>query len=148
MRLLPQSSPCLWRALITAALCLLGTPVSAGPPFITNDPDPPEVGQFEINLPYTLERGVDGTRAGQFVTFDINYGADRFTQLSIEVPIAYNRPASGGTRAGVGDLLLEYKRRFGTDPRKGYFGINPQLLLPTGSERRDLGAGRRVGSLR
>jgi hypothetical protein len=38
--------------------------------------------------------------------------------------------------------LLEYKRRFGTDPYAGYFGINPQLTLPTGDKERGLGAGR------
>jgi hypothetical protein len=132
-----------WGGWLTAlGLCVTASPAWAGPPFITNDPDPPEVGQFEINLPFTLERAPDGGRAGQFVTFDINYGADRFTQLSVEVPVAYSQPAGGGTWAGVGDVLLEYKRRFGTDPRRGYFGINPQLLLPTGSERRGLGPGR------
>lgn len=123
-------------------LCACAPPALAGPPFVTNDPDPPAVGQFEINLPYTLERAPDGARSGQFVTFDINYGADPFTQLSIEVPFTYARPRGGATRAGIGDLLLEYKRRFGTDPRRGYFGINPQLLLPSGSARRGLGAGR------
>jgi len=61
--------------------------------------------------------------------------------------LAYARPAGGSTRAGAGDLLLEYKRRAGTDPRKGYFGINPQLLLPSGSERRGLGAGRVTAQL-
>lgn len=123
-------------------LCVCAPPAAAGPPFVTNDPDPPAVGQFEINLPYTLERAADGARSGQFVTLDLNYGADPFTQLSIELPLAYARAAGGPTRAGLGDVLLEYKRRFGTDPRKGYFGINPQLLLPTGSERRGLGPGR------
>lgn len=132
------------------AALLLGVcapPAAAGPPFLTNDPDPPAVGQFEINLPYTLERAPDGARSGQFVTFDLNYGADPFTQISIEVPFAYAQAVHGDTLAGVGDLLLEYKRRFGTDPRKGYFGINPQLLLPSGSERRGVGAGRVAAQL-
>ena len=138
-----------WKAAfwwIRLAAILLGglwaLPAWAGPPFVTNDPDPPDVEQWELIFPFTLKRAADGSHSGEFVTFDINYGYDRFTQLSIEVPIPYTRAAGGETRFGVGDVLLEYKRRFGTDERAGYFGINPQLTLPTGSKRRDLGAGR------
>jgi hypothetical protein len=105
------------------------------------------VGQWELILPFTWKRAADGSRSGEFVTLDMNYGYDRFTQLSVELPIPYTRGVEGGTRSGVGDLLFEYKRRFGTDARAGYFGINPQLSLPTGSQRRDLGAGRVTAQL-
>ena len=114
----------------------------AGPPFVTNDPDPPEVGQWEINLPWTLKRSQDGSLSGEIITFDPNYGYDRFTQLSIELPVPYSGSEEGGFSTGIGDALLEYKRRFGTDPYAGYFGINPQLTLPTGDKERGLGAGR------
>ncbi len=135
----------LWFSVLV--ICACGRPASAGPPFVTNDPDPPEVGQFEINLPFTLERASDGSRSGQFLTLDLNYGADPNTQISVEVPFAYARAAGGPTSAGAGDLLLEYKRRLGTEAGKGYFGINPQLLLPSGSESRGLGAGRVTAQL-
>lgn len=118
----------------------------AGPPFTTNDADPPDVGQWEFILPFTLKRARDGSRSGEFVTFDINYGYDKFTQLSIELPLPYTR-TDGRTRSGVGDVLLEYKRRFGTDGRKGYFGINPQVSLPSGDDRRSLGAERVTAQL-
>jgi hypothetical protein len=114
----------------------------AGLPFVTNDPDPPEVGQWEINLPWTLKRSQDRSLSGEIITFDPNYGYDRFTQLSIELPVPYSGPEEGGFSTGIGDVLLEYKRRFGTDPYAGYFGINPQLTLPTGDKERGLGAGR------
>ena len=93
---------------------LVQSSARAGPPFVTNDPDPPEVGQWEVNLPWTLKRAQDGDLSGELVTFDPNYGYDRFTQLSIELPIPYS----------------------------GYFGINPQLTLPTGEDERGLGTGR------
>lgn len=114
----------------------------AGPPFVTNDPDPPEPGQWEINLPWSMERSRDGSARGEFVRVDVNYGYDRYTQLSIEMPTTYQVPAEGGLRFGAGDVLLEYKRRFGTDAEAGYFGVNPQLTLPTGDAARGLGAGR------
>ncbi|WP_077732421.1 transporter [Methylocaldum sp. 14B] len=113
-----------------------------GPPFFTNDPDPPEPGQWEINLPWFMERSRDGSAIGEFVRVDVNYGYDPYTQLSIELPAPYRLPAEGGLRSGVGDVLFEYKRRFGLDAEAGYFGINPQLTLPTGDEKRGLGAGR------
>ena len=116
--------------------------VWAGPPFVTNDPDPPELGQWEINLPWSMERSRNGSASGEFVRVDVNYGYDRYTQISVEMPMPYQFPAGGGLRFGAGDVLLEYKRRFGLDAKAGYFGVNPELTLPTGDEERGLGAGR------
>ncbi|MDQ3563533.1 MAG: transporter [Pseudomonadota bacterium] len=127
-------------------VCLIGggwvAPSLAGPPFITNDPDPPEIGQWELILPATLKRNGDGRVSGELVTIDVNYGYDRYTQLSVELPIPYAEGRDGTRQFGVGDVLMEYKRRFGTDETQGYLGINPQITLPTGSERHGLGTGR------
>jgi hypothetical protein len=72
-------------------VCFVGSgwvsPSLTGPPFITNDPDPPEVGQWELILPATLNRNSNGQVSGELVTLDVNYGYDRFTQLSVELPI-------------------------------------------------------------
>jgi len=114
----------------------------AGPPFVTHDPDPPEPGQWEINLPWSMERNRNGSASGEWVRVDINYGYDAYTQLSIEMPMPYKFPAGGGLHFGAGYVLLEYKRRFGTDAGVGYFGFNPELTLPTGDATRGLGAGR------
>lgn len=116
--------------------------VWAGPPFFTNDPDPPEPGQWEINLPWSMERSRNGSASGEWLRVDVNYGYDRYTQLSIEMPMPYHLPVEGGLRFGGGDVLLEYKRRFGLDAKTGYFGINPQLTLPTGDATRGLGRRR------
>lgn len=129
-------------ASLMGLMALLWQPsAEAGPPFVTNDPDPPEVGQWEINLPWTLRLAKDGGFSGEIHTLDPNYGYDPFTQLSIELPIPYSWPKEGGFSAGTGDVLFEYKRRFGTDAEAGYFGINPQLTAPTGDQERGLGAG-------
>ncbi|MGH8469505.1 MAG: hypothetical protein ACREX3_04530 [Gammaproteobacteria bacterium] len=127
-------------------VCFVGggwvSPSPAGPPFTTNDPDPPEIGQWELILPATLKRNGNGQVSGELVTIDVNYGYDRYTQLSVELPIPYAETREGARQFGVGDVLLEYKRRFGTDEYQGYLGINPEITLPTGSERHGLGAGR------
>lgn len=124
-------------------LLLVGSAYAwAGPPFVTNDPDPPELDQWEINLPWSMERSRDDSASGEWVRVDVNYGYDRYTQLSIEMPMSYKFPAGGGLHFGAGDVLLEYKRRFGLDAKAGYFGVNPELTLPTGDSTRGLGAGR------
>lgn len=117
-------------------------PVFAGPPFATNDPDPPGPGQWEINLPWFMDRNGKGTASGEWLRVDVNYGYDVYTQLSVEMPMPYQLSAEGGMRLGAGDVLLEYKRRFGLDAKAGYFGFNPELTLPTGDADRGLGAGR------
>lgn len=131
---------------IWALLLLLGVPATApaGPPFVTNDADPPGLHQFEINLPFTRRRAADGSVGGEVVTLDINYGSDPYTQLSVELPFPYSTTPDGARQVGAGDVLLEYKRRFGLDERRGYFGFNPQLSLPTADASRDLSVGHTV----
>lgn len=130
---------------LRAALVVVGltvAPARGGPPFVTNDADPPDLHQLAVNMPYTRKRAAAGGASGEIVTFDVNYGADRYTQVSVEVPFPYVTAPTDGTQAGAGDVLLEYKRRFGLDDRRGYFGVNPQLTLPTGDPDRGLSAGR------
>ena len=130
----------IWSVLIVILFLTISISVSAGPPFVTNDADPPDVDQWELIFPFTLKKGADGSRSGELVTFDINYGYDQFTQLSIETPIPYTITPDDDMQWGVGDILFEYKRRFGTDASKGYFGVNPQVSFPTGDYKRGLGA--------
>jgi len=35
---------------------VLASAAQAGPPFVTDDPEPPPVGGWEINVPFILER--------------------------------------------------------------------------------------------
>jgi hypothetical protein len=128
--------------LVLLPLALATAPARGGPPFVTNDADPPDLHQLEVNMPFTRKLSAAGGASGEIVTIDVNYGADRYTQVSVETPFPYVTDPSGSTQAGAGDVLLEYKRRFGLDDRRGYFGVNPQLTLPTGDTARGLSAGR------
>ena len=83
------------------------SPLLAGPPFATNDPDPPEVGQWELILPATLKRNGNGRVSGEFVIIDVNYGYDRFIQLSVALPIPYAESGNGKRQFGAGDVLIE-----------------------------------------
>jgi len=113
----------------------------AGPPFVTDDPEPPPSGGWEINVPFILER-TPGKTEMDAPLFDFNYGLPDI-QLKLEFPIKIVHDDSDGTMAGAGDLLLGGKWRFlNNEPLQLQLGIYPQLLLPTGDHARDLGEGR------
>src|SRR5437870_133807 len=58
----------------------------AGPPFVTDDPEPPPPGGWEINVPFILER-TPGKTEMDAPLFDLNYGLPN-VQLKLEIPIA------------------------------------------------------------
>jgi hypothetical protein len=120
---------------------LLATDFSrAGPPFVTDDPEPPPPGGWEINVPFILER-TPGKTDMDTPLFDLNYGLPDI-QLKLEFPIEIVNEDSNGTQAGAGDSLIGVKWRFFNNERfQLQFGVYPQLLLPTGDHARDLGEG-------
>jgi Putative MetA-pathway of phenol degradation len=115
--------------------------VHAGPPFVTDDPEPPPPGGWEINVPFILER-TPGKTEMNAPLFDLNYGLPD-VQLKAEFPIAIVQEDGKGTAAGAGDLLLGVKWRFSNNEESQFhLGTYPQILLPTGDRTRGLGEGR------
>src|SRR5215472_16617186 len=82
----------------------------AGPPFVTDDPEPPAPGGWEINVPFILER-TSGKTEMDAPLFDLNYGLPNI-QLKLEVPVEIVHDDGDGTVSGAGDLLLGVKWRF------------------------------------
>jgi hypothetical protein len=121
---------------------LLATDFSrAGPPFVTDDPEPPAPSGWEINVPFILER-TPGKTEMDAPLFDFNYGLPNI-QLKLEFPIEVIRDDSSGTVAGIGDLLLGVKWRFFNNEKSQFqLGIYPQLLVPTGDHARGVGEGQ------
>src|ERR1700722_16474192 len=101
-------------------LMMLSAQAWAGPPFITNDPDPPDPGQFETIYSATLQQNRNGTQSGEAGDIEGNYGRDPHTQWTCSFPVAYSNSSASGLQVGPGDGILEYKYRFGLDPSKGY----------------------------
>src|SRR5207244_825378 len=109
-----------------------------GPPFVTDDPEPPPPGEWEINIPFILERTPHDTEMDTPL-FDLNYGQPN-VQLKLEIPVKVVHVEGDATDAGPGDLLLGVKWRFFDDEQtQVQIGIYPQLLLPTGDSGRGLG---------
>jgi Putative MetA-pathway of phenol degradation len=113
----------------------------AGPPFVTDDPEPPAPGGWEINVPFILER-TSGQTEMDAPLFDFNYGLPDI-QVKLEFPIKIVHEDSNGTAAGAGDLLIGVKWRFFNNEKfQLQIGTYPQLLLPTGDDSHGLGEGR------
>ena len=113
--------------------------IQAGPPFVTDDPEPPPPGGWEINVPFILDR-TPGETEMNAPLFDLNYGLPNI-QLKLEIPVEVIHDDSDGTVSGAGDVLLGVKWRFDNEKSQFQVGIYPQLLVPTGDQTRGLGQG-------
>jgi hypothetical protein len=113
---------------LAAVLALAATPALAGPPFVTDDPQPTDLGHWEI---YNFVEGVGtpGQTAGQ-AGFDINYGAARDLQLTAVIPADFQ--THGPT--GLGDIELAAKYRFAHQAAGAWMpdvAFFPRLFAPT-----------------
>jgi hypothetical protein len=126
------------RALSTLAVVAGSAAAIAGPPFVTDDPEPTDPGRWEIYtfVAGTVTAGETDSQAG----FDLNYGAARDLQLTAVIPLDYRRAAR--TDAGLGTIELAAKYRFmhqsdGSPlPDVAFF---PRLIAPTAGRTFDTG---------
>jgi len=130
-------------ALAAALLAGLGEHAAcwAGPPLVTDDPETPGRGGWEINISNNIERTRDAFLM-ETPRFDINYGLLENDQWKIEFPVLYLDSDEHGSHSGMGDLLLGWKYRFLEEKDRQFMAsIYPQLLIPTGNEGLGLGGG-------
>jgi hypothetical protein len=115
-----------------AALALLGTafPAFAGPPYKTDDPEPTDLGKWEIYSFVDFDgrhSDLDG-EAG----FDLNYGAAQGLQLTATLPVAFEHSSESGWQSGRGDVELGAKYRFVDDTESGWqVAAFPRVIVPT-----------------
>jgi len=127
--------------LTTTAALAFGVPAHAGPPYLTDDPEPVDYHSWEwINF---LER--DQTSANTSLAapaMELNYGGFHNTQLHFGAQYA-NFSANGQATRGLGDTELAIKYRFVQETkRRPEFTFYPAIEVPTGNESRGLGNGR------
>ncbi len=114
------------------ALALAWTaPAIAGPPYITDDPDPTELHHWEV---YAFadgvfeERNYDGG-AG----LDLNYGVIDNVQLTATLPLDVDSAAR--PHVARGELEFGVKWRFFEDQKSGVsLAVFPRIILPTSRE--------------
>jgi hypothetical protein len=128
------------RALALAGLCFSASAL-AGPPYVTDDPEPVDYRHWELYLASFVEHNRDGWD-GTSPHLEANYGAAPDLQLHVITPLAFNVPDGQGARLGLGDIELGVKWRFVHETKVlPQIGTFPFLELPTGMASRDLGNG-------
>jgi hypothetical protein len=132
------------------AVLLLAAPAAlAGPPFVTDDPEPAQFEHFEINIA-AIGSYLAGGRQGALPNIDANYGAGQDLQLHLGIQNGYAGLPGRSARFGYGDTELGVKYRFVEEDDEGWrpqIGIYPNLELPTGSVSKQLGTGEVRGFL-
>src|SRR5579863_1983321 len=94
------SRPCL--AIAACYICLIAKSAGAGPPFITDDPEPVEYKHWEVYVASLYNNDKFGL-SGTAPHVEVNYGAAPNVQLHIIAPMAYSRPTFGSMQYGYGD---------------------------------------------
>ena len=133
--------PAIVIAFLSCVTALLPSASWAGPPFITDDPEPVEYHheEFYISSQYADNKG---GKEGTLPHLEFNSGIIPDVQVHLLVPFAFVQQNGGPAMYGLGDTEVGVKYRFihETDilPQMGIF---PIMHLPTGDRDRGLGGG-------
>jgi hypothetical protein len=102
---------------------------AGGPPFVSDDPDTPGSGNWEIN---TAVIGAQSHHHWDLAApdFDINYGWGEHVQLKLDLNWASAESADGRRMSGLGAADVGVKWRFVDQEKSGFaLSIYPQLLM-------------------
>ena len=132
------------RRLIRCLLFLGGLSLAAGPPYLTDDPEPVALHHWEVYL-FSMGQSIGGVRSGLGPAMEANYGPFHDAQLQFQIPMSFSdqdRTSGNGTRRGFGDTEVGFKFRFLHETEDlPQMAVYPQVFAPTGSEEGVLGAG-------
>lgn len=125
-------------------MTLLTSSALAGPPFVTDDPEPVEYQHYEV---YFFSQGTHTAReiSGVAPSCDCNYGGFPNVQLHFQPGLGIDRSIGSPLQWGLGDTELGIKYRFIEQDKASWvpsIAIYPLLEVPTGDAARGLGTGR------
>jgi hypothetical protein len=127
------------RLFLVLAVLLLPGSLKAGPPFVTDDPEPVEYKHWEVYVASQLYRDGEGW-TGTAPQVEVNYGVVPNLQLHVIVPDAFTATSSNAKALGFGDVELGAKYRFTQQSRLvPEVATFPLLELPTANQSRGLG---------
>ncbi len=113
----------------------------AGPPYLTDDPDPVELHHWEAYL-FAMGQTSQGVRSGLAPAMEANYGAFPDVHLQVWVPLAYGNGVDGLRHRGLGDAQFGVKYRFVHESDNlPQIATYPQVQAPSGSAVDGLGSG-------
>jgi hypothetical protein len=117
---------------IIVVILTLGRPAVAGPPYVSDDPQPTDYKHFEI---YTFGSGTaarGGTSGAAGI--DFNYGAAPDLQVTATLPAGFDSPVGGKTSVAPSNIELAAKYRFLHQDSFGWdVAVFPRVFLPSGS---------------
>ena len=130
------------RNLTAIGLCLACTALGAGPPYLTDDPEPVELHHWEVYL-FAAGQSLQGLHSGLGPAMEANYGPFADAQLQFQLPMAYGVGDDGARHRGYGGTEVGFKYRFlhETDDRP-QLAVYPQIQAPTGRAGDGLGSDR------
>ena len=101
-----------------------------GPPLVTDDPDTPGPGYWEINLSTFLDKRLH-VNTIEAPRLDANYGVGQRIQLKFEVP-RLRASDEGSIQTGTGNAVMGLKYRFlGHEGQTIAWSVYPQLEFNT-----------------
>ena len=107
----------------------------AGPPYITDDPDPVEYQHWEVYFSSIFAKQPDAwTTTAPHI--EVNYGVVPDVQLHMILPMTLYAPANGASSYGYGKYRFVHEGDW--LPQLGTFSL---LEVPSGSHGRNLGSG-------
>jgi Putative MetA-pathway of phenol degradation len=119
----------------TLGLCLsvlAMQPAYAGPPYVSDDPEPTDYRHFEIytfNSGTSTHNGTDGETG-----IDFNYGGAPNLQLTATLPLGFSFPTTDPAQFGASNVELAAKYRFLHQSTFGWdVAVFPRVFLPSGS---------------
>lgn len=117
------------RAAWTSIALLASGVAFAGPPYVSDDPEPTDFEHYEI---YAFTDGsVNAAGRSGSAGIDFNYGATKDLQLTAVLPVEYEPGARG-----IGNVELAAKYRFRHQSDGGWdVAFFPRLFLPSASAR-------------
>jgi hypothetical protein len=132
-------------AMSLGTLFFLASPASAGPPFITDDPEPPEYLHWEAIIFSQATPSTGEISSVVPPSCDCNYGGLPNVQLHVQPGMAIARESGTSLNWGIGDTEFGLKYRFIEQDKNDWtpsVAIYPLLEVPTGDAARGLGTGR------
>jgi hypothetical protein len=139
---MPRFFSLVFFALFLAMVPAFSKTASAGPPFLTDDPEPVDFKHWEAYLFSTIsDRARQTDAVGPAAEF--NVGALPNLQLHLVIPLAYAAPQGASRAYGFGDIEFGMKFRFVQETKgRPMVGVFPMIEIPTGDSGRGLGNGR------
>jgi len=114
---------------------------AAGPPFLTDDPEPVEYQHHEFYIASQRTKTADGA-AGTLPHLEYNYGAAPDVQLHVIAPYVFSHPEGDTHQKGWGDVEVGVKYRILQETDSSpMVGVFPIVVTSTGDADTGLGNG-------